>query len=121
VPFVEANAAEARLAQRHERAIVDQAAEVSGLAVTHDLARVADRLEIAGDDLVERRPFRAGDLYDAVAAMGWNRPGETLTIFPFVASWAMPGRNSRNWVERMMVKGTPEASISFSWATLARK
>ena len=53
VPFVEADAAQARLTQRHERAIVDQAAEVWGLAVTHDLARVADRLEIARDDLVE--------------------------------------------------------------------
>jgi hypothetical protein len=25
------------------------------------------------------------------------------------------------WVERMMVSGMPEISISFSWATLARK
>src|SRR5436190_24293621 len=37
VPFVEADATQARLTQRHERAIVDQAAEVSGLAVAHDL------------------------------------------------------------------------------------
>jgi len=34
---------------------------------------------------------------------------------------AMPLRNSRNWVERMMVYGMPEASICFSCATLARK
>ena len=66
-PFVEADAAEARLAQRHERVLLDPAAAVSGLGVPHDLARVADRLEIAGDDLVERRSFRAGDLDDAVA------------------------------------------------------
>jgi hypothetical protein len=59
------------------------------------LTRVADRLQIAGDDFVERCSFRAGDLDDAVsrrrerhigtmaatssAAMGWNRPGEILT------------------------------------------
>src|SRR5213082_2801632 len=32
-----------------------------------DLTRVADRLQIAGDDFVERRSFRAGDLDDAVS------------------------------------------------------
>src|ERR671923_2491659 len=66
-PFVETDAAEARLAQRHERALLDPAAEVSGLGVTYDLTRVADRLQIAGDDFVERRSFRAGDLDDAVS------------------------------------------------------
>src|SRR5215471_17622378 len=56
-PFVEPEAAEARLAQRHERALLDPAAEVAGLGVTHDLTRVADHLQIAGDDFVERRSF----------------------------------------------------------------
>jgi hypothetical protein len=37
------------------------------------------------------------------AAMGWNRPGEILTLFPAALEAAMPSRNSRNWVERMMV------------------
>jgi hypothetical protein len=37
------------------------------------------------------------------AAMGWNRPGESLTMFPSALEAAMPPRNSRNWVERMMV------------------
>jgi hypothetical protein len=32
----------ARLAQRHERALLDPAAPVSGLGVAHDLTRVAD-------------------------------------------------------------------------------
>jgi len=59
--------AEARLAQRHQRALLDPAAEISGLGVAHDLARVANRFQIAGDDFVERRSFRAGDLDDAVA------------------------------------------------------
>src|SRR2546422_11626874 len=69
-PFVETDAAEARFAQRHERALLDAAAEVSGLGVTHDRTRVTQRLEIAGDDFVERCSFRAGDLDDAVS---WRR------------------------------------------------
>src|SRR5919108_1901196 len=66
-PFVETDAAEARLAQRHERALLDPAAEVSSLGVAHDLTRVADGLQIAGDDFVEGCSLRAGDLDDAVA------------------------------------------------------
>ena len=57
----------ARLAQRHERALLDPPAEVSGRGVAHDLTRVTDRLQIAGDDFVERRAFRAGDLDRAVS------------------------------------------------------
>jgi hypothetical protein len=37
------------------------------------------------------------------AAMGWNRTGEILTMFPSAVESAMPPRNSRNWVARMMV------------------
>src|SRR5207247_5666514 len=69
-PFVETDAAQARFAQRHEGALLDAAAEVSGLGVTHDLTRVAERLQIAGDDFVERCSFRAGDLDDAAS---WRR------------------------------------------------
>src|SRR5262249_50347337 len=69
-PFVETDAAEPRLAQRHERALLDPAAEVGRLGVAHDLARVADRLQVAGDDFVERRPVGARDLDDAVARRG---------------------------------------------------
>ena len=53
-PFVETDAAEARLAQRHERVLLDPAAAASGLGVTH----VADRLQIAGDMLVPGRRSR---------------------------------------------------------------
>ena len=59
--------AEARLAQRHQRALLDPAAEIPGLGAPHDLTWVADGLEIAGDGFVERRSFRAGDLDNAVA------------------------------------------------------
>ena len=37
------------------------------------------------------------------AAMGWNRPGGSLMIFPSALESAMPPRNSRNWVARIMV------------------
>src|SRR5215469_7170357 len=66
-PFVKTDATEARFAQRDEGALLDAAAPVSGLGVIHDRSRVADRLQIAGDDVVERCSFRAGDLDDAVA------------------------------------------------------
>src|SRR5262245_64034951 len=66
-PFVETDAAEARVAQRHERALLDAAAPVAGLGVTHDLPRVAECLQIAGDDVAEGCAFRAGDLDDAVS------------------------------------------------------
>jgi hypothetical protein len=56
------DAAEARFAQKHERALFHAAAEVSGLGVRHDLTRVADPLQIASDDFVERCSFQAGDL-----------------------------------------------------------
>src|SRR5499427_10883307 len=69
-PFVEPDAAEARVAQRHERALLDPAAVVAGLGVTYDLPRVADRLQIAGDECIERGAFRPSDLDDAPA---WRR------------------------------------------------
>src|SRR3954452_12892321 len=59
--------AEARFAQWHERVLLDPTAPVSGLRVAHDLTWVADRLQITGDDFVERCSFRAGDLDDAVS------------------------------------------------------
>src|SRR5215472_13675936 len=65
-PFLEADMAEAGFAQRHERALLDPAAPVSGLGVAHHLTRVADRLQIAGDDFVKRHSFPAGNLDDAV-------------------------------------------------------
>src|SRR5262249_54846268 len=65
-PLVETDAAEARLTQRNQRALLDPAPEVSSLRVPHDLTWVADRLQKAGDDFVERRSFRARDLHNAV-------------------------------------------------------
>ena len=45
--FVETDAAEARLGQRHERAFLDPPAPVLGLGIAGHLPRVADRLQIA--------------------------------------------------------------------------
>src|SRR5437764_495665 len=46
-PFVETDATKACFAQRHQRALLDAAAPVSGVGVTHDLTLVAHRLQIA--------------------------------------------------------------------------
>jgi hypothetical protein len=75
-PFVEADAAEARFAKRHERALLDPAAPISGRGVAHDLTRVADGLQIAGDDFVAGRSFRAGDLEDAPLRRGERHLGD---------------------------------------------
>src|SRR5262245_17457344 len=49
-PFVETDVAQAHIPQWHQRALLNAAAEVSGLGVTHDHTRVTERLQIAGDD-----------------------------------------------------------------------
>ena len=111
--------AEARFAQQHQRALLDPAAPVSGFGVAHDLARVADHLQIAGDDFVERRsfgaaistmPFRgaasataATTVATSSAAMGWNRTGGSLTMFRSALESAMSPRNSMNSVARIMI------------------
>jgi hypothetical protein len=95
--------------------LLDPAAEVSGLGVAHDLTRVSDRLQIAGDDFVERRSFRAGDLDDAVSRCcerdvgnivcrdGLEQAGRKFYYVSITLEAAMLPRNSRNWVERMIV------------------
>jgi len=54
-PFIETVAAETRFAQRNLRTRLGGTAEESGLGVAHDVARVIDCLQIAGDDFVEGR------------------------------------------------------------------
>ena len=72
--------------------------------------------------------FRAGAVTTSarcvttsVQAIGCNRPGVPWTVSPTVAASAMPGTNSKNWVERTMVNGSGPACTSCSWATLARR
>ena len=51
---------------------------------------------------------------------GWILAGGTRTVSPSVATSAIVPTNSWNWVVRTIVYGLDEASISCSWATLAR-
>ena len=99
--------------------LLNSATPVSRLRVAHDFTWVADRFQIAGDDFIERRTFRAGDLDEAVAWCGerrlsdcgsnvvrrdrLNKIGGSLTRFPSALESATPPRNSRNWVARTMV------------------
>src|ERR1700729_488973 len=46
-PFIKTDAAETRLAQRHQRVLFDPTAEVTCLGVFHHLAPIAHRLQIA--------------------------------------------------------------------------
>ena len=55
------------------------------------------------------------------AAMGWNSTGGRRTVSPSVASSAMRPTNSKNCVAWTIEYGIEEPSISFSWATLARR
>jgi hypothetical protein len=112
--------AEASFAQRHERALLDPAAEVSSLRVANDLTRIAGRIQVAGDDVVEWCSFRAGDLDDSIPGRrerhlgddgcnvvrrdGLEQAGRNPDlVFPSALEAAMPPRNSRNWVDRTMV------------------
>ena len=129
--------AEARFAQRHERALLDPAAVVSGLGVAHDLTRVADRLQIAGDDFVERCSLRARDLDDAVSRRRERYIGDVASNVVRRDGLEQAGRNPDDVSLRTFGGdaaeefhklgrandgvGMPDASISFSWATLARK
>src|SRR5262249_57801671 len=115
----EAEGARGRSARGCEGGSPAAAGVISSLGVAHDLTRVADRLEIGGDEFVERRSFRAGDFNDAVSRRchrhignessnvvrsdGLKQAGRILTTFPSARESAMARRNSMNWVERMMV------------------
>ena len=110
--------AEACFAQRHERAFLDPAAKVPGLGVAYDLAPVADRLHITGDDLVERSSFRAGDLDDAVARRRDPHLSDDSSNVVRGDGLEQTGRNPDD-----VSVGTRigDAAEEFHWATLARK
>ena len=61
--------------------------------VAHDLTRLANRLQIAGDDFVERRSFRAGDLDDAVARRRERHIGNDGSNVVRRDGREQPGRN----------------------------
>lgn len=117
--------------------VLDPAAEVSGLGVADDLTRVSDRLEIAGDDFIERRSFWAGDLDDADSRRRERNIGNDDSNVVRRDGLEQAGRKPDDVAIRTGIGnaaeefhelgrandgvGMPEASISFSWATLARK
>ena len=63
------------------------------------------------------RRARATWAATSAAAIGWMRPSGTRTTSPEVMLATMASANSWNWVARRIVYGSPEASISVSWAT----
>src|SRR5262249_45919775 len=75
-PLFEIEAAETRLAQWYERLFLETPAEISGLGILLDFARVADGPQIASDDFVERRAFGAGDLDDPVSRISKGNFGD---------------------------------------------
>ena len=133
-PVVETGRADPRLAAGRERSIVKLGAEVARVGVGDDIARILLGAEKAPDEFVERHLFRSGDLDCAVDrraecgvghgvghVVGCTRAGDRRTVCPTVPDCAMPLTNSKNWVERTIVYGIPDALIRFSWAILARR
>ena len=72
-------------------------------------------------------PFTGGPTAKSASAAatssdttGCTNAGDKRTVRSSVADWAMPATKSKNYVERRIVYGMPEALIRFSWATFAR-
>jgi hypothetical protein len=65
-PFLEAHGAEPGVVARRERAIVQLCAEIAGVDVGHDLARVLARGQVFPRELVEAESFRSGKFHHAV-------------------------------------------------------
>ena len=57
----------------------------------------------------------------SVTATGWDNPVDSRTLSPSAPASTIVGRNSKNCVARTIVEGTDPATISSSWATLARR
>src|SRR6185437_5568411 len=65
-PLVQADAANARFAERHQRLFFDAATEVPRVAIRRDRPCVAYRLQITRNDVRERSTVRASDFHYAV-------------------------------------------------------
>jgi hypothetical protein len=63
----------------------------------------------------------ASALATSPAAMGWMRTCARRTMLPLVVSSAMRPTNSKNCVAWTIEWGIGESSISFSWASFARR
>src|SRR5207253_6300936 len=135
-PFGEARLAQARVRAGRERGVGQFGAEVAGMLLAYDLARVVVGGKYATDQLGEVDFLRPRDLDGTVdrvghgnlghwaatslAAIGWRLAAGTCTVSPSVAESAVARMNSKNWVERTMVYGWPALLIRSSCASLAR-
>ena len=81
------------------RAKVAQEKLIEASSIPYTIIRATQFLEFLGGASATSATKAA----TSSAAMGWNRPGESLTMFPSGLEAAMLPRNSRNWVERTMV------------------
>jgi hypothetical protein len=87
-PFVETNAPEAGLVQRHQGALIDSAAVVSSLGIAHDPTRVADGLR---QDRIFCR-YRA----PAITLIGLGAGADNKLITVEAPSLSMAGLHSGN-------------------------
>ena len=91
-----------KLTVRLERARRMQMIGTLASGIAHNFNNIIGAI-LGYSEMVAMLQAMAGSDVTPLVRVSWNAPGEILTIFPLVASSAMPPRNSRNWVERMMV------------------
>ena len=84
-PFVQTDAAQARLAQRNERVLLDPGTPVSGLGVTDDLPRIAGPERAPFNEIIARYLKAIGDPRKVVSdpeARYWGGRVEELSLVP---------------------------------------
>src|SRR4051794_5445161 len=133
-PVLEPRRPEDRIQTGIQATRVQRRAEIAGRRVRDHPPRVSARGEEAADEVGDRERLRPRHLDRAVRGrlrgyvgqggrhvVGRQRlhggVGRRISPSPFPA---IPPRNSKNCVARTIVNGTPPASISPSWWTLAR-
>ncbi len=137
-PRVEARLADVGLAQRDQRFLRQLRAEVAGVLVVDHLARIVLCAERARDEFIEAEPLGSAHFGDAVQrraerqltqhcddVVGQDRldqrGGRNADLVAIAGRIGDPASNSKNWVERRIVYGMPDALIRFSCATFARR
>src|SRR5579871_3885113 len=135
-PILEPDLADSRVSGRNQGQFAKFCAEISRIWVGDHFARIIASEQTLADKLVEVKslgpatsttPFSglpvatfATEAATSSAAMGWMNTGGTRTLFPSVASSAIPCQNSKNWVAWTIEYGIPDRLMSFSRSSLAR-
>jgi len=102
--LVQIDATETRFTQRHERVLLDPGTPVSGLGIAHDLTWVADSLQIAGHDFVERLPFRTGGGLNSSQTADAQAAYESLmTLLPTFLAGTNFVMHAAGWLEGGLV------------------